>query len=168
MQKGTCEREIFNELIDEYKEKHNNYSPSWEEECRYREISNEEEIYFVFTSSLSVKGIEISPKDSIKGQDLSSSIKEIDIVQINILKLLKKKEFSASKIKIIQPDIVLYPLENNKNEKKSKLGQSIDIDKIEIVDGDFKFIKKGEYKPAIETNNINKNEHSSKLKVHKR
>ena len=114
------------------------------------------DVYFsVFTSSLSVKGIEISPKDSIKGQDLSSSIKEIDIVQINILKLLKKKEFSASKIKIIQPDIVLYPLENNKNEKKSKLGQSIDIDKIEIVDGDFKFIKKGEYKPAIETNNIN-------------
>ena len=112
------------------------------------------DVYFsVFTSSLSVKGIEISPKDSIKGQDLSSSIKEIDIVQINILKLLKKKEFSASKIKIIQPDIVLYPLENNKNEKKSKLGQSIDIDKIEIVDGDFKFIKKGEYKPAIETNN---------------
>ena len=49
-------REIFNELIDEYKEKHNNYSPSWEEECRYREISNEEEIYFVFNRFVRLNG----------------------------------------------------------------------------------------------------------------
>lgn len=114
------------------------------------------DVYFsVFTSSLSVKGIEISPKDSIKGQDLSSSIKEIDIVQINILKLLKKKEFSASKIKIIQPDIVLYPVEKDKKHKESKFHQSIDIDKIEIIDGNFQYIKQGETKPSIETKNIN-------------
>lgn len=117
----------------------------------YKEVS-----FSVFTSSLAIKEVEITHKDSSINTEFKSKIKEIDVVGINLFRLIKKKEFFALKLKIKEPDIVYFPIENRKKkEKKSRLKESVDIDKIEISNGDFKYFKEGEKQPIVNTKRIN-------------
>ncbi len=111
--------------------------------------------YSLFNSSLAINDINITPKDSSNKSALNSTIKSVDIIGINLLKLIKKKEFSALKLKIIQPDIVYYPIKyKHKKEKGSKLKESVDFNKIEIIDGAFKYYAENDKQPNIKLNQI--------------
>lgn len=100
--------------------------------------------FSLFNSSLALKGVEVSPKDSLNiadSIDVTGKIKEIDVVGINFLRLLANKEVAAYAINIKQPEVHYY-LPKEKKEKNDtthpKVGQSIDVSNVNVYDGIFK------------------------------
>lgn len=102
--------------------------------------------FSLFSSSLSVKGIEIRPKENFNGKlplDFTAKVEEIDVVGVNFIKLLRKKDLSAYRIYIDKPDIVYFkPLQKDtvKNESKSELGNVIHVSNFEINEGKFQLV----------------------------
>ena len=117
----------------------------------YKDLS-----FSIFTSSLSINGIEMSQKESLIKNDSVSKIKEIDIVGINLIKLFKKNEFSAYAIKFQEPKIYYYSVNKKSKEKSrhSKFKDSFDINRIEFNKGNFYLFKENEKVPQFKVNHF--------------
>ena len=98
--------------------------------------------FSLLNGSLALRDVEVSPKDStmIKDSiDVTGKVKEIDIVGVNFIKLINKKELAALSIKIIEPTVNLYQSneEKPKDTTQTKVGQSIDVNSIVIKGWNF-------------------------------
>lgn len=106
---------------------------------------NYEDLNFsLFNSSLSLKNVEVSPKDSALINDsikVTGKVNEINIVGINFIKLIVQKEVSAYSININQP-IVNYYLKDQKDSIKKKdheikVGDRFNVSNLNINDAEF-------------------------------
>jgi hypothetical protein len=107
-------------------------------------LTYEDLSFSFFNSSLSLKNVEVSPKDSLMIKDsiaATGKVKEIDVVGINFFKLITKKEVSALSININEPSVNYYLRDKKDSIKKdtiqSKVGQSIDVSYVNINNGEF-------------------------------
>ena len=107
-------------------------------------LTYEDLSFSVFNSSLSLKNVEVSPKDSLlikDSIDATGKVKEINVVGINFFKLITKKEVAALSININNPSVNYYLKEKKDSIKKdtaqSKVGQSIDVSNVNINNGEF-------------------------------
>lgn len=104
---------------------------------KYEDLS-----FSLLNSSLTLKNVEVSPKDSVQitdSIDVTGRVKKINLVGINFIKLLTKKEVSALAINIDHP-VVNYYLPEQKLEKDSiqpTVGQSIDVSNVNVENGEF-------------------------------
>ena len=113
-------------------------------------LSYENLNFSIFNSSLSLKNVEVSPKDSISINDsikFTGKVNEINIVGINFIKLIVQKEVSAYSININDP-LVNYYLKDTKDsikEKKRniKVGDRFNVSNLNINNGEFNL-----YSPA--------------------
>lgn len=118
--------------------------------------------FSLLDGSLALREVEVSPKDStlIKDSiDITGKVKEIDIVGVNFIKLLTKKELAALKIKIIEPTVNLYKsaTPNTKDTTQVKVGQSIDINSLVIKGGNFNLLSSNGKERLAKVQNININ-----------
>ena len=121
----------------------------------YRDLS-----FSLLNSSLSLKGIEVSPKDSttIKDSiDVTGKVKEIDVIGVNFFKLINKKELAALKIKIVEPEVNFYQpaTPKPKDTTQTKVGQSIDINSLVIKGGKFNLFNANGKQQLAKIRNIN-------------
>lgn len=98
--------------------------------------------FSILKSSLSLSDVEVSPKDSATIKDsieVTGKVKEINVVGVNFIKLFKNKELAALKIQIKEPNVNYYQPTNKakKDTTQVKVGQSIDINSLEIKGGNF-------------------------------
>ncbi|MGV0966729.1 hypothetical protein [Empedobacter falsenii] len=107
-------------------------------------LTYEDLSFSIFNSSLSLKNVEVSPKDSLlikDSIDATGKVKEINVVGINFIKLITKKEVAAYSININNPSVNYYLKEKKDSVKKdtaqSKVGQSIDVSNVNINNGEF-------------------------------
>ena len=107
-------------------------------------LTYEDLSFSIFNSSLSLKNVEVSPKDSLlikDSIDATGKVKEINVVGINFFKLITKKEVAALSININNPSVNYYLKEKKDSIKKdtaqSKVGQSIDVSNVNINNGEF-------------------------------
>ncbi|HAR73409.1 MAG TPA: hypothetical protein DCR77_08380 [Flavobacteriaceae bacterium] len=107
-------------------------------------LTYEDLSFSIFNSSLSLKNVEVSPKDSLlikDSIDATGKVKEINVVGINFFKLITKKEVAALSININNPSVNYYLKEKKDSVKKdtaqSKVGQSIDVSNVNINNGEF-------------------------------
>ncbi|MBS7332690.1 MAG: hypothetical protein KIG88_03735 [Weeksellaceae bacterium] len=123
-------------------------------------FSYQEVDFSILRSSLSLNDIEVSPKDSttIKDSiDVTGKIKQIDVVGVNFFKLFKNKELAALKIKIKQPEVNYYQpsVKAKKDTTEVKVGQSIDINSLEIEGGNFNLFSSSGKDRLARVQNIN-------------
>ncbi|MGV0752485.1 hypothetical protein [Empedobacter brevis] len=107
-------------------------------------LTYEDLSFSVFNSSLSLKNVEVSPKDSLMIKDsidATGKVKEIKIVGINFFKLITQKEVAAYSINIKNPTVNYYLKERTDSIQKDtvqpKVGQSIDVSNVNIKNGEF-------------------------------
>lgn len=107
-------------------------------------LTYEDLSFSIFNSSLSLKNVEVSPKDSLlikDSIDATGKVKEINVIGINFIKLITKKEVAAYSININNPSVNYYLKEKKDSVKKdtaqSKVGQSIDVSNVNINNGEF-------------------------------
>lgn len=118
--------------------------------------------FSLFNSSLNLKNVDISPKDSTKIVDsiqATGRIREINIVGINFIKLVTEKEVSAYSIHIDSP-VVNYYLKENKQKKdtvKTKVGDSFNVSRIKIKNGMFNLLSSSGDKKLVNVSNFNIN-----------
>lgn len=98
--------------------------------------------FSLFTNSLSVEGVSVTPKQNFQKKlplDFTAKISEIKVVGVNFFKLLKNKDLSAFSIKINHPKITYFKtIEKDTVKSDSKLGSVIQVSNFEINDGFFK------------------------------
>lgn len=100
--------------------------------------------FSLFNSSLSLKNVEVSPKDSTTINDsikVTGKINEINIVGINFIKLIVQKEVSAYSININKP-VVNYYLKDKKDSIKKKdrdikVGDRFNVSNLNINNAEF-------------------------------
>ena len=122
---------------------------------KYNDLS-----FSLLNGSLALRDVEVSPKDSttIKDSiDITGKVKEIDIVGVNFIKLLTKKELAALKIKIIEPTVNLFESNGSKTKDtvQVKVGQSIDINSLVIKGGQFNMLSTDGKHHIAKVKNIN-------------
>lgn len=107
-------------------------------------LTYEDLSFSIFNSSLSLKNVEVSPKDSLMIKDsieATGKVKEIKVVGINFFKLITQKEVAALSLNIHHPSVNYYLKEKKDSVKKdtihSKVGQSIDVSNVNIKNGEF-------------------------------
>ena len=116
--------------------------------------------FSLLNGSLALRDVEVSPKDStmIKDSiDVTGKVKEIDIVGVNFIKLLTKKELAALKIKIIEPTVNLFESDGPKTKDTTqvKVGQSIDVNSLVIKGGQFNMLTSDGKHKVAKIQNIN-------------
>lgn len=116
--------------------------------------------FSLLNSSLSLKDVEVSPKDSTlirDSIDVTGKVKEINIVGVNFLKLINKKELAALSIKIIEPNVNFYysTEKKQKDTTQTKVGQSIDVNSIVIKRGNFNMYSSSGKEQLSKVKNIN-------------
>lgn len=124
-------------------------------------LTYEDLSFSIFNSSLSLKNIEVSPKDSTLIKDsieATGKVKEINIVGINFYKLITKKEISAYSINVENPSVNYYLRDKKDTIKKdtaqSKVGQSIDVSNVNINDGEFNLFSQSGKKHLANVSNF--------------
>lgn len=122
---------------------------------KYNDLS-----FSLINSSLSLKDVEVSPKDSttIKDSiDVTGKVKNIDVVGVNFIKLLTKKELAALSIKIVEPTVNYYqPTPHKpKDTTQTKVGQSIDVNSLVIKGGNFNMFSNNGKQQLAKVRNIN-------------
>lgn len=118
--------------------------------------------FSLFDSSLNLKNVDISPKDSttiVDSIQATGRIKEINIVGINFIKLVTQKEVSAYSIHIDSPVVNYYLKEKNekKDTVKTKVGDSFDVSRIKIKNGMFNLLSSSGNKKLVNVSNFNIN-----------
>lgn len=115
--------------------------------------------FSIFNSSISIEKISIRPKDSYDKPiplEFTANVDEINVVGVNFIKLLIKKDLSAYSLKINEPDITFFKSEKKDTvEHDSKLGSSVQIGNFEINNGKFKIVSLENKEKLAEINNIN-------------
>ena len=116
--------------------------------------------FSLLRGSLTLKEVEVSPKDSTKIKDsidVTGKVKEIDVVGVNFIKLINKKELAALSINIIEPTVNFYQSAENKPKDtvQTKVGQSIDVNSIEIKRGNFNMFSPTGKQQLAKIRNIN-------------
>lgn len=101
--------------------------------------------FSLLNSSLSLKGVSVTPKENFPGKlpiDFTADVEEIQVVGVNFLKLLRKKDLSAFSIKINNPEVTYYKsTEKDTIQSQSKLGSIIHVSHFKITDAYFKCLK---------------------------
>lgn len=110
--------------------------------------------FSILSSSLSISGIKISPKKIEDKNDSITKIEKLEVEGVNVYKLLKYKDFYASKIKIYKPNVFFYPTKITSNENSKKFRSSINVDKIDIKHGKFYYFKEINSSPLIKVDDI--------------
>ncbi|WP_313385284.1 hypothetical protein [Chishuiella sp.] len=118
--------------------------------------------FSLFNSSLNLKNVNISPKDSTSIVDsikATGKVKEINIVGINFLKLITVKEVSAYSIHIDSPIVNYYLKENNekKDTTRTKVGDSFNVSRIKIKNGTFNLLSSSGNEKIVNVSNFNIN-----------
>lgn len=99
--------------------------------------------FSLMDSSLSLREVSVSPKDSTQIKDsikATGKVAKIDVVGINFFKLLAQKEVSAYSINIHEPIVNYYLPDRNKEPKDTtevQVGKSLNISKINVKKGEF-------------------------------
>ena len=122
----------------------------------YKDLS-----FSFFNSSLSLKNVEVSPKDSLMIKDsidATGKVEEIEIVGINFYKLIAKKEVSAYSINIDKPSVNYYLREKSDSIKKDttqvKVGESFNVSNVNINNGEFNLFSKSGKKHIANVSNF--------------
>lgn len=122
----------------------------------YKDLS-----FSFFNSSLSLRNVEVSPKDSLMIKDsidATGKVEEIEIVGINFYKLIAKKEVSAYSINIDKPSVNYYLREKNDSVKKDttrvKVGESFNVSNVNINNGEFNLFSKSGKKHIANVSNF--------------
>ena len=122
----------------------------------YKDLS-----FSFFNSSLSLKNVEVSPKDSLMIKDsidATGKVEEIKIVGINFYKLITKKEVSAYSINIEKPSVNYYLQEKNDSIKNDttqvKVGESFNVSNVNINNGEFNLFSKSGKKHLANVSNF--------------
>lgn len=114
--------------------------------------------FSIFNSSLSVKGISITPKENFPEKlplDFTAEVREIKVVGINFFKLLGSKDLSAYSIKILEPKFVYYQSEEKDTTRSSsKLGSVIDVNSFTIEDAFFELFDSDKKTKLAEFRNV--------------
>ena len=101
--------------------------------------------FSLLNSSLSLKGVSVTPKENFPGKlpiDFTADVEEIQVVGVNFLKLLRKKDLSAFSIKINNPEVTYYKsTEKDTIQSQSKLGSIIHVSHFKITDAYFKMFE---------------------------
>ena len=123
-------------------------------------LTYEDLSFSLINSSLSLKDVEVSPKDSttIKDSiDVTGKVKNIDVVGVNFIKLITKKELAALSIKIVEPTVNFYEpsTKKPKDTVQTKVGQSIDVNSIVIKRGNFNMFSPAGKEQLAKVRNIN-------------
>lgn len=115
--------------------------------------------FSIFNSSISIDKVSIKPKPNYDQPIpllISADIGEINVVGVNFIKLLTKKDLSAYSIKINNPEITYTQTEKEDSvQHNSKLGNSILVNNFEINDGKLKIMGQNNNEKISEINNIN-------------
>lgn len=99
--------------------------------------------FSLLRSSLSLRDVSVSPKDSTQIKDsiqATGKVAKIDVVGINFIKLLAQKEVSAYSINIHEPIVNYYLPDRNREPKdttEAQVGKSLKISKINVKKGEF-------------------------------
>lgn len=105
------------------------------------EFTYENLSFSLLTNSLSLEGISIKPKENFPEKipiDFEAKVGEINVVGVNFIKLLRKKNLSAYSIQINRPEITYFqPIEKDTTKSSSKLGTVIQVSNFRINDGFF-------------------------------
>ncbi|WP_413533592.1 hypothetical protein [Empedobacter brevis] len=124
-------------------------------------LTYEDLSFSIFNSSLSLKNIEVSPKDSLlikDSIDATGKVKEINVVGINFFKLIVNKEVAAYSININNPAVNYYLKDKKDSIKKdtaqSKVGQSIDVSNVNIKNGQFNLFSQSGKKHIANVSNF--------------
>lgn len=102
-------------------------------------ISYDKISFSFFFNSLKVNNVQITPRntqDTLSRVRFKGNIQEIELQGLSFLELLINKNLKAGEIALVNPDIeVLKAVDKKRHSNHSKLGNSIDIDKIKIKNG---------------------------------